>query len=73
MKLEGPRGALVEVNSETDFVARNSKFQEFVEKTLSAALQEAQRGDEAGASKTPGVRVLDVDQLLQEKPPGAMT
>src|SRR4030095_1520151 len=28
--VEGDRGALVEVNSETDFVARNDKFQSFV-------------------------------------------
>ncbi len=30
MALEGPRGALVEVNSETDFVARNEAFQTLV-------------------------------------------
>ena len=29
LKVDGPRGALVEVNSETDFVARNETFQEF--------------------------------------------
>src|SRR3954462_935298 len=28
--VEGNRGALVEVNSETDFVAKNETFQEFV-------------------------------------------
>jgi len=32
------RGALVEVNAETDFVARNEKFQEFVLKTTQIAL-----------------------------------
>ena len=36
---KGTRGALVEVNAETDFVARNEKFQEFVEKTTQLALQ----------------------------------
>src|SRR3546814_3693267 len=29
---EGTRGAVVEVNSETDFVARNESFQDFVRK-----------------------------------------
>ena len=28
--VQGPKGAIVEVNSETDFVARNDKFQAFV-------------------------------------------
>ena len=35
----GTKGALVEVNAETDFVARNEKFQEFVEKTAQIALE----------------------------------
>lgn len=35
---EGNRGALVEVNSETDFVARNEKFQAFVSATAKLAL-----------------------------------
>src|SRR3712207_3324027 len=28
--VDGPRGAVVEVNSETDFVAKNEQFQQFV-------------------------------------------
>lgn len=36
--VEGNRGAIVEVNSETDFVARNSDFQALVEKLAQAAL-----------------------------------
>ena len=36
--VDGNRGAIVEVNSETDFVARNSDFQALVEKLAQAAL-----------------------------------
>ncbi len=35
----GTRGAIVEVNSETDFVARNDKFQEFVGQVARLALE----------------------------------
>ncbi len=36
--VEGGRGAMVEVNSETDFVARNAQFQEFVGTVAKVAL-----------------------------------
>ncbi len=36
---DGPRGALVEVNSETDFVARNDAFQGFVRTVANLALE----------------------------------
>ncbi|HYC64336.1 MAG TPA: translation elongation factor Ts, partial [Reyranellaceae bacterium] len=36
---QGNKGAVIEVNAETDFVARNERFQEFVEKTAQIALQ----------------------------------
>ncbi|HEY0414534.1 MAG TPA: translation elongation factor Ts [Allosphingosinicella sp.] len=36
--VRGTRGAVVEVNSETDFVARNEQFQEFVRTVTSLAL-----------------------------------
>lgn len=36
--VEGTRGVAVEVNSETDFVAKNDQFQDFVTKTTAAAL-----------------------------------
>ncbi|UAB76826.1 elongation factor Ts [Erythrobacter sp. SCSIO 43205] len=36
--VEGTRGVAVEVNSETDFVAKNDKFQDFVRKTTAVAL-----------------------------------
>jgi elongation factor Ts len=40
---EGSRGAIVEVNSETDFVARGGEFQDFVRKVAKRAL--AEEGD----------------------------
>ncbi|MED5205342.1 MAG: translation elongation factor Ts, partial [Pseudomonadota bacterium] len=36
--VEGTKGVAVEVNSETDFVAKNEKFQDFVRKTTQVAL-----------------------------------
>lgn len=36
---EGPRGALVEVNAETDFVGRNEEFQSFVRDVAGIALK----------------------------------
>ena len=37
--VEGNRGAVVEVNSETDFVAKNEQFQDFVRNVAQLALQ----------------------------------
>jgi elongation factor Ts len=37
--VEGTRGAVIEVNSETDFVAKNEKFQDFVRNVAQIALQ----------------------------------
>ena len=37
--VEGTRGVAVEVNSETDFVAKNDQFQDFVRKTTQVALK----------------------------------
>ena len=36
--VEGTKGAVVEVNSETDFVAKNEQFQEFVREVSKLAL-----------------------------------
>ncbi len=38
VSVEGTKGVAVEVNSETDFVAKNDKFQDFVRKTTDIAL-----------------------------------
>jgi elongation factor Ts len=45
----GTKGVAVEVNSETDFVAKNEQFQDFVRKTTEAALGVA--GDDVEALK----------------------
>lgn len=68
LRVEGPHGALVEVNSETDFVARNAKFQEFVQKALDVALEKAKAA--AGGTEVPASRELDVSALLREDHPG---
>jgi len=44
LRIEGRRGALVEVNSETDFVARNESFQEFVRSVAGLALDALEVG-----------------------------
>ena len=49
--VEGTRGAVVEVNSETDFVAKNEQFQDFVRNIATLALQ---TGDDVEALKTAG-------------------
>ena len=55
VKVEGRRGAIVEVNSETDFVARNRDFQQLVRAIAELALA------------TGG----DLDRLLQRDHAGA--
>ncbi len=48
---KGPRGAIVEVNSETDFVGRSEHFQDFVRKVAELAL--TAKGDLEVLKKTP--------------------
>ena len=62
---EGRSGAIVEVNSETDFVARNDKFQDLVRKIASVAPQA--KGDIAKlvAMKYPG-GTLTVEETIKE-------
>ncbi|MXO72504.1 translation elongation factor Ts [Alteraurantiacibacter buctensis] len=45
--VEGTRGVAVEVNSETDFVAKNDQFQDFVRKTTQVALGQSDDDVEA--------------------------
>ena len=62
---EGKSGAIVEVNAETDFVARNDKFQDMVRKIASIAPQA--NGDVAKlvAMKYPG-GALTVEETIKE-------
>ena len=62
--VKGTAGAVVEVNSETDFVARNAQFQELV--STIAALAPAAKGDLAklNATAVPG-KGVSVDEHLK--------
>ena len=52
--VEGTRGAVVEVNSETDFVAKNEQFQGFVREIAKLALSSGDDIDAIAASQYPG-------------------
>jgi len=51
--IEGNRGAIVEVNSETDFVAKNEIFQDFVRNVASIALEKGADVEAIGAAGYP--------------------
>jgi elongation factor Ts len=51
--VEGKRGAVVEVNSETDFVAKNEIFQDFVHNVAKLALQHGTDVAALGAAQYP--------------------
>jgi elongation factor Ts len=52
--VEGGRGAVVEVNSETDFVAKNEIFQDFVRNVARLALEHGTDVEALGAAQYPG-------------------
>jgi elongation factor Ts len=52
--VKGNRGAAVEVNSETDFVAKNEIFQDFVREVASIALEHGADVDALAAAQYPG-------------------
>jgi elongation factor Ts len=52
--VDGTRGAVVEINSETDFVAKNEIFQTFVRNVASLALEHGKDIDTLGAVQYPG-------------------
>jgi elongation factor Ts len=52
--VEGKRGTIVEVNSETDFVAKNEIFQDFVRNVAKLALQHGTDVEALGAAEYPG-------------------
>lgn len=60
---EGTRGAVVEVNSETDFVARNDAFQGFVAKVAEVALQVGGDLEALKAAQFPGTGNAVADEL----------
>src|SRR5690349_10392462 len=52
--VEGKRGAVIEVNSETDFVAKNELFQEFVRNAAKLTLEHGTDVEALGAAQYPG-------------------
>ncbi|MDH3474186.1 MAG: translation elongation factor Ts, partial [Rhodospirillales bacterium] len=52
--VEGSRGAIVEINSETDFVGRNEQFQDFVRQVATLALEAGGGVDGLKAMDYPG-------------------
>lgn len=70
--VEGGQGAVVEVNSETDFVARNDQFQEMVSAIANAALgvggdlEKLTGADFPGAGKTVGDHVQEMVGTIGE-------
>ncbi|KKC27472.1 translation elongation factor Ts [Sphingomonas sp. SRS2] len=61
--VEGTRGAAVEVNSETDFVAKNEQFQDFVRTVSGLALKAGDDIAALGAAAYPGGEGSVVDKL----------
>jgi len=62
---EGRRAVMVEVNSETDFVARNAQFQALVAGTAKAALGTDGKVESVGAATFPG-STKSVDAEIKE-------
>jgi len=52
--VEGQRGAVIEVNSETDFVAKNELFQDFVRNVAKLTLEHGTDVEALGAAAYPG-------------------
>ncbi|WP_067781313.1 translation elongation factor Ts [Actinomyces vulturis] len=63
---EGQTGVLVEINAETDFVAKNEKFIDFSDKVLAAALESGAEDAEAlAAVEVEGQSVKDLTDGMQ--------
>lgn len=58
-KVEGSKGIVVEVNSETDFVARNEKFQTFVKKVADVAFEKDGDIDQIKSASIDGMPVSE--------------
>ena len=65
LAVAGNRGAVVEVNAETDFVARNASFQSFVTAMAGLALATEGGADAVLAARWPGVDRTAADQLTE--------
>ncbi|WP_026873874.1 translation elongation factor Ts [Inquilinus limosus] len=63
--VEGTKGALVEVNSETDFVSRNDKFQGLVSTLAGLALKADGNVEALAASQYPGTGRTVAEEVTQ--------
>lgn len=63
--VQGPRGVVVEINSETDFVARNEQFQDFVTKAADVALKTGDDIEALKAAPFPGGSKTVADKLTE--------
>src|SRR3982750_1358531 len=61
VEVDGNKGAIVEVNSETDFVAKNDQFQGFVRDVTQVALE---LGEDLAAIKSAPLGDKTVDEVL---------
>src|SRR4051812_33377965 len=61
VEVNGTRGAAVEVNSETDFVAKNDQFQTFVRDVTAVALEQ---GDDLDVIKAASLGEKTVEETL---------
>jgi elongation factor Ts len=59
LKVDGPKGVVVEVNSETDFVARNDMFQGLVKMIADVALDKGTDVEAVKAARVGGITVAD--------------
>ena len=62
---EGTRGAVVEVNAETDFVGRNETFQEFAAQSARIALEQGGGLEELAQAAYPGTGRTVAEELTQ--------
>ena len=63
---QGQVGVLVEINAETDFVAKNQKFLDYADKVLAAALaSDAQSAEALAGVEVDGTSVKDLTDSMQ--------
>ena len=63
---EGQVGVLIEVNAETDFVAKNEKFLDFADRVLTAAVDsDAETAEALAEADVDGTTVKDLTDSMQ--------
>ena len=68
VKIENKKGAIVEINSETDFVAKNDRFKKFCDSILKTILENKPRNlEELNTLKIIDNEDLTVEKALQEE------